>query len=484
MLENKGKNLDKDKNKGPNKDLKERGSKDRSFNGNRGRNLNRVFNPKSIAVIGATDRPNSVGRGLCQNLLEGKEKRKIYFVNPYKKLIFGCRTYPRIVSIKNRIDLAIIAVPAKIVPRVVKDCAQKNVGGIVIISAGFAEMGKKGKKLQEEIVKILKGKEIALIGPNCLGVIRPKIQFNATFAPATPKKGEIAFISQSGALIDSVIDKSLNENWGFSTIISYGNEAGLSLVDFLKWVAEDRETKVIALYLEGLKEGRKFFETTRKIAKRKPIVVLRGGKSKQAQRAVASHTGMLAKESKIYSVAFKQAGIIETETLQELFDVSKALAWQNRCQNGIGIITNGGGAGVLTADYCQELDIKLPKLKKETLKKLEKSKIMHPGYSRSNPLDIVGDALSDRYKIAIEALVEQENIKGLIIIQTLQIMTEVKKNAKIIVEAKKRWKEKPIIGVFMGGKLSAPGIEILEKNKIPNYPDPKRAVKAMRALII
>ena len=445
--------------------------------------LNKIFNPKTIAVIGATDRPGSVGRGLCKNLLEGRKYRRIYFVNPFKEKVFGFKTYPKITDICKEIDLAIIAVPAKIVPKIAKDCAKKRVGGVIIISAGFAEIGKEGRKLQGEVVKILKEKNVPLVGPNCLGIIRPKIKLNATFAPATPQPGEIAFFSQSGALIDSVIDAFADTTLGFSLVVSYGNEAGLTLCDFLEFAWKDKETKVIVLYIEGLKEGRRFFELSKKITRTKPIVVLKGGKSQRAKKAVSSHTGSLAGEKEIFSAAFRQAGIIEVESVEELFDIAKALAWQRKCKNGIGIITNGGGAGVLCADYCEKFGIRLTQISKKTLKVLNASLIMHPAYSRSNPLDIVGDALPDRYKLAINALLSQENIHGLIIIQTLQIMTRPLENAKIIIGAQKKWKNKPIITVFMGGKGVQKAIKLLEKNKIPNYPDPLRAVKAMKALI-
>jgi acetyltransferase len=445
--------------------------------------LNKIFTPKTIAVIGATDRPGSVGRGLCKNLLEGTRYRKIYFVNPFKKKVFGNKTYPKITDIQEEIDLAIIAVPANIVPEIAKDCAKKQVGGVIIISAGFAEIGKKGKKLQKQVCNILKSKNIPLIGPNCLGIIRPKIKLNATFAPATPKKGEIAFLSQSGALIDSIIDTFLDSELGFSFIVSYGNEAGVTLCDFLEFAWKDNETKIIALYIEGLKNGRKFFALSRKITQTKPIVILKGGKSQAAKRAVSSHTGSLAGEKEIFSAAFKQAEIIEVESVEELFDIAKALAWQKKCKNGIGIITNGGGAGVLCADYCEQFGIRLAQISKKTLKILDTSPIMHPAYSRSNPLDIVGDALPNRYKVAIDTLLAQNNIYGLIIIQTLQIMTKPLENAKIIVEAHKKWKNKPIITVFMGGANVQKAIKLLEKNKIPNYPDPLRAIKAMKALI-
>lgn len=446
-------------------------------------NLKRIFHPRSIAIIGASPKEKSVGWGLLKNALEGKDLRKIFCVNPYEKKILGIKCFHKIADIPEKIDLVIIAVRAKIVPRIVKECCQKKVGGIIVISSGFAEAGREGRIFQDEITKSVKKAKIPLLGPNCLGFIRPSIKLNTSFAPATPKAGNIAFISQSGALIDSVIDKTLLENYGFSVLISYGNEADLTLSDFLEWVVQDRETKVIGLYVESIKKGREFMRVAQRISKLKPIVALKAGRTDVGKKAVSTHTGSLAGDYQIYQTAFKQIGIIGTDTLEELFDVAKALAWQPKCENGIGIITNGGGCGVLIADYCQELGIKLTKLNRATIQKLEKSAIFHPAYSKRNPLDIMGDALSHHYRIATQVLLEQENIHGLIIIQTLQTMTEVEKNAKIIIEAKKKWPQKSIICCFMGGKFTEIGIKLLEKNNIPNYPDLKRAALATKALI-
>ncbi|XOB41885.1 MAG: acetate--CoA ligase family protein [Candidatus Nealsonbacteria bacterium] len=447
------------------------------------RNLEKIFNPKSITIIGAKPEEKSVGWGLMKNALEGKAKRKVYAINPYRKEVLGVKCLPSIKSIKRLVDLAIIAVPAKIVPKVVKECCEKKAGGIIIISSGFAESGKKGKVLQDEIIKMVKKARVPLVGPNCLGIVRPSIKLNASFAPASPKKGEIAFLSQSGALIDSVIDRNLIENYGFSNLISYGNEADLEISDFLEWLKKDKETKVIALYIEGVKNGRRFMKIAKEVSRLKPILALKAGKTKRGAEAVTTHTASLAGIYETYSAVFKQTGIIETGTIEELFDVSKTLSWQPRCKNGLGIVTNGGGCGVLMADYCQELGIKLSKLNRRTLQKLEKSKKMHPAYSKRNPLDIVGDALACRYQVAIEALLEQKDVYGLLVIQTLQIMTETEKNAKIIIEAKRKWPEKPIICCFLGGKFAQPGIKLLEENKIPNYPDLKRAAISIKALI-
>lgn len=445
--------------------------------------LNRIFNPKTVAVIGAKPQERSVGRGLMKNLLEGKEKRKIFAVNPNYNEIMGERCFASVKLIEEDIDLAIIAVPAKIVPKVVRECCEKKVGGIIVISSGFAESGKQGQILEKEIATLTQNAGIPLIGPNCLGIIRPANLLNATFAPATPKNGDIAFISQSGALVDSVIDANTKENYGFSALISYGNETGVTLGDFLKWAAADEQTKVIALYLEGIKEGREIINIFKNVSAKKPIIAVKAGRTKLGQAAASSHTGSLAGDYRVYQTFFRQTGVIEADTIWELFVLAKALSWQPKCKNAIGIVTNGGSCGVLLADYCQQMGIKLPQLSKATLQKLAVPGLMHPAYSKRNPLDVVGDALSDKYQAAIEILLEQPDIYGLIVVQTLQIMTDSEKNAKIIIDAKKKFKEKPIVSAFLGGLITEPGVNLLEENYIPNYKDLKGAALAINALI-
>jgi len=444
--------------------------------------LNCFFNPKSVALIGATDRRGSVGLGLSRNLLQGKSKRKIFFVNPNRKKVLGKRAYPKIGDISEKIDLAIIAVPAKIVPQIAQETAEKRVKGAIVISAGFAETGKTGAHLQKELVRIFNESKIPFLGPNCLGTLSPQFKLNASFAPALPAQGQIALISQSGALIDSIIDISLGEKYGFSGIVSYGNEAGLKLLDFLEWFGKDKKTKVIALYLEGVRQGKEFMGVARKASRKKPILVLKAGKGKSGQKALRLHTSSLSTSARIYSAVFKQSGLIETECLQDLLDGAKALSWSPLLKGKIGIITNAGGPGVLAADYCDRAGINLAKLERKTIIGLKKSKDLPASCSYSNPLDIVGDARSQTYQVAIDALLKQKNIGGLIIIQTMQTMTDSLKNAKIITMARQKWPQKVIIGCFMGNKLSKPGIDFLEKNKIPNYPDPKRAVNAMKIL--
>lgn len=450
------------------------------------KNLNKIFNPKSIAVIGATSRKNSVGRGLFKNILEYQTFRKtakIYPVNPNRKKVLGKKTFSSILNIKRTVDLAIIAVPAVIVPKIIKECCQKKVGGIIVISTGFSEAGNKGKILQDKILKQVQKAKIPMIGPNVLGIIRPSIKLSASFASVIPQKGKIAIISQSGALIVSIIDKNLLENYGFSQIISCGNEADLKISDFLEWLKLDKETKVITLYIEEIRDGRKFLKIAKEVSKIKPIVAIKAGKSKIGAKAILSHTGALAGVYEIYKAVFRKVGIFEVKTIEELLNTAKVLAWQPRCKNGIGVITNGGGCGILMADYCEDFGIKLKELKKETIKKIEKSGFMNPAWSKRNPVDILGDSSPERYKVAIEALLEQKDIYGLLIIETLQIMTKPVENAKIIIEAHKKYPQKPIICCFLGGYLTGPGIKLLENNRIPNFSELREGALAMKALI-
>jgi acetyltransferase len=440
--------------------------------------MKRIFNPKSIALIGASDEPGTVGSGLAKNILEGKDSRKTYFVNPKNEEVFGVKCFKSILEIKGRIDLVVIAVPMHIVKSIILECSEKKVGGIVIISAGFKESG--NLKEEEEIRDIVRKYKIPLIGPNCLGVLNPLVNLNASFAPLTPKKGNIAFLSQSGALLDSVIDKN---ELGFSKIVSYGNEADLDLSDFIDYLKTDEETRVIAIYFEGIKDGRKFMRIASEVSKIKSIVAIKSGRSNKGREAAATHTGSLAGDYNVYQTAMKQSGVILVDTMEELFDISLALSSLPKCENGIGIVTNGGGLGVLTVDYCSEIGIEMPNLDKATVSLLEKDKSMERVVNKSNPLDLLGDALSDRYAAGIEALLRQKNINGLIVISTPQLMTEHEKNAKIIVELRNKYPTKPIVCCFLGGQSVEQAIKYLELNGIPNYTDVKRAVKSFNGLI-
>ncbi len=457
------------------------------------RNIKALFDPKSIAIIGASRDHNSVGYGILRNLTTGCVFQckyckpfpgPIYPVNPYAEKVQGIRCYSSILRIEEDVDLALISVPAKIVPMVLEECVEKKVKAVIIVSAGFAEIGGEGKKLQDKVVEIARKSKIFVLGPNCLGVIRPSSNMNASFSPSMPPDGTIAFISQSGALADSIIDWAIEARYGFSAVVSIGNRADLDIVDFLEYFAEDEETKAITLYIEGIDDGRKFMEVASRVSKKKPIIALKAGRTEHGRKAVSTHTGSLAGSYKIYETAFKQSGVIIADTVEEMFDLAKVLAYQPPCKgNNIAIISNAGGPAVLCADYCGIYGIDLPELKTSTINKLEKTGLMHKAYSRRNPLDIVGDALPERYEVALNALLGETYIDGVIVIQTLQTMTDSEEDANIVIEAHKKYPEKPIISTYMGGHFSRKGIKLLEENLIPDYDDPKKSAKAMKTLI-
>lgn len=454
--------------------------------------LNDFFNPKSIAVIGASRRPKSAGQGILKSLIKGGVfnsqtnkpfKGKIYPINPNAKKILGLKSYKSVLDVSNNIDLAIIAVNPKIVLQIMKDIAKKKIKSIIIITAGFSELGEEGKKLEDQIIVIAKKNKIRVLGPNCLGLIRPGI-INASFSPCMPEQGVIAFFSQSGALIDSVIDWSLERKYGFSAIVSLGNQSDLEITDFLEWAAQDKKTKAIALYIEGLKNGKKFMQIAKKVSLIKPIIALKAGRTEQGIKAVSSHTGSLAGNFETYKAAFKQSGIILAENVEDLFEIAMTLAKQPPCfDNNIAIITNGGGAGVLCADHCELQNIKLAKLTNETIKKLDSSNKMHPAYSRNNPLDLVGDALHDRYEIAINTLLKQKDIHGLIVIQTLQTMTESILDAEAVISARKKYPKKPIIATYMGGKFAKKSLKLLEANNVTHFNNPYKSAVHMKAIV-
>lgn len=469
--------------------------------------MKRIFNPRTVAIIGATEREKSAGLGIVKNLIadaeefqfksrtknknrnelhyvSGKGKGvKIFFVNPFKKEVLGAQTYPKITNIKTEIDLAVIAIPAPTVLEVVRECARKKVGGIIIITGNFGESGEEGKLMEKQIKDALKGTDIPLIGPNCLGVINTTNNLSASFAPLMPQKGNIAFLSQSGAMVDAMLDRSADENFGFSKIVSYGNELDMELDEFLEYLKTDKETKIIAVYLEAIKDGPGFMKSAKEISKYKPIVVIKAGKSVAGQKAALTHTGALSSDYEIYKAVLKQAGVIQVDTLDELSDTVKALSFQPRCKNGIGIITNGGGLGVLATDFCEELGIEMPQPTDATTRELNKQDVLKICNKRRNPLDLVGDALSERYAAGLEAMLGQSDIKGLLVMQAMQIMTEPLENAKIILRISRHFPNKPVVCCFAGGKMVSEAISFLEKNKIPNYTDPKRAVKAINSLI-
>lgn len=445
--------------------------------------LKKIFSPKSVAIIGAKDTPGSVGFGVVRNLIAGEEKRKIYFVNPSRTKVLDRDTYKSIKDIRGVVDLAVIVVPVDVVSSVVDDCIAKKVSGVVIITAGFGESSEKGRKIEEEVSRRLKKAGILLIGPNCLGIMNVQKDLNASFAPVFPGKGGISFLSQSGALMNSFMDVGMTNGIGFSKMVSYGNEADIDLSDLILFLGDDPDTKVICFYVEAIENGHKFMEIAKEVSKKKPIIGLKSGRTKGGQEAAASHTGSIAGNYRAYQTAFRQSGVIMADTLEEMFDLAKALVMQPRGGNALGVVTNGGGAGVLSVDYAEELGVCMSEVSGEEIERSDKKGVLKAVAVKRNPFDIIGDALPDRYSVAIEAFLSNSKVKILLVIETTQIVTDPVANAKEVVRLSKKYPKKPIVCSFLGGNLVSEAVKILEDNGIPNYFELKRALRAVKGLI-
>lgn len=442
--------------------------------------LEGMFNPDSIAVIGASRDVGSVGHSILMNLKKTYRGR-IYPVNPKAETIEGLKCYKSVKEIPDKVDLAIIVVPNRIVPQVLEECGQKRVKYVIVISAGFRETGTEGARLERECLGIVKEYGMRMLGPNCLGIIDTHTPMNATFAAGMARKGNIAFMSQSGALCTAILDWTLVENVGFSKFVSLGNKADLNETDFLEVFHRDDNTEVILAYLEGIKEGRRFIELAREVSKKKPIIVLKSGTSTAGLRAVSSHTGTLAGSEVAYQTAFKQYGILRARSVEEMFDWARAFSTQPRINgNRIAIVTNAGGPGILATDACEKEGLRLARFSDETVKRLREA--LPPAANFYNPVDVLGDARPDRYRKALEAVMEDEGVDGVLCIVTPQAMTSSEEVAEVIVEISKKYR-KPILCSFMGGELMEKGVRILRENGIPNYLDPERAAKTFKAMV-
>lgn len=445
--------------------------------------LDKFFNPKSVALIGAKDDVGSVGFGLVKNLMQGTEGRDVYYVNPFRSEVSGEKTYSKIIDIVGKIDLAIIVVPVDSVLQVIGDCIQKKVGGVMIITAGFGETGEKGRRIEDNVTELLNKAMIPLIGPNCLGVLNTQNNLNASFSSLSPKKGSIAFLSQSGALLNTFMDMANSKGMGFSKLVSYGNEADIDLADLIEYLGEDESTEVICFYVEAIKDGQRFMKVASRISKIKPLIVIKSGRTKLGQEAVATHTGSIAGDYQIYEAAFRQSGVILADTIEEMLDFAKVLVMCPRCSSGVGIITNGGGAGVLATDYCEVEGVLLSEISSAKIKKSDKKDVLRALPTIRNPLDLIGDALPDRYLTGVELFLSQQQIKAVLVIETTQIMTIPMENAKNIVKLKKKYPNKPIVCCFLGGDLVLEASKFLESNSVPNFFELKRAVRAIKNLI-
>ena len=447
--------------------------------------LNKIFYPDSIAVIGGSDQPGTIGNALMQNLLYGGYEGKVYPVNIKRDVVHGLKCYKSILEIPDQVDLAVIAIPAPAVPKVVEECGKKGVKGAVVISGGFKEIGPEGAERERKLVEAAKKYNMRIIGPNCLGVYNAYNKMDTIFNPsdrqAKPKPGHIAFLSQSGALGAAILDWASYLNIGMSIFVSYGNAADLTEVELMEYLLEDEKTKVIALYVEGISKGRKFIEVARKVVKQKPVVALKSGRSQRGAMAVASHTGSLAGRDEIITAVFKRAGVIRAYTLRELFTKSKVLTFYTSIPGKrIAIVTNGGGAGVLTTDAVEFSKLELAKLREETVSKLREG--LPRMASALNPVDILGDAPAERYDFAIRCVLEDPNVDAVVVITLLQSPALDAPELVKKLEAIRREHTKPVVVCALGGEYTKRRMIELEKVGVPAFEEPEDAVGALEAL--
>jgi len=446
--------------------------------------LHKFFYPNSVAVIGASRNPESVGHAILRNLIEGHFTGVIYPVNPKARALLGIKAYPNISSIPDEIDLAIVVVPNTVVPQVLEECVEVGVRSAVVISAGFKEIGPEGAKLEEEAVSIAKRGGLRIIGPNCLGIINtdPNIRINATFSREMPLAGQTALISQSGAICVAALEYARQYRIGFSKVVSLGNKADVNEIDVLEYLKDDPETRVILMYIEDLSHGRRFIESVRYITGEvgKPVIAIKAGRTPEGAGAASSHTGALASSDEVYDAIFNQSGVIRVESVEELFNYAKAFSTQPiPKENRVAIISNAGGPAILATDAVVRCGLKLAPLSEETKKNLKAG--LSPAASVRNPVDLVGDANHLRYQHALNHVLADENVDAAIIILTPQAMTTVDDIAKVVVDVAPKYK-KPILTCFMGVSDISSAIDILESSKIPNYNFPEDAVRALAAL--
>ena len=442
------------------------------------KNLDAVFNPQSIAVVGASREPNKIGHVIVKNFVDGGFAGKVYPINPSAGEILGLRSYRSVLEIKEKVDSAVIAVPAAAVPEVLEECGKKGIKGVVLITSGFSEVGKAEE--ERRIADIANKYGMALIGPNCMGVITPASRVDSVFLPiyklGRPRVGGISFISQSGAVGGCIVDLAARAGIGMSKFVSYGNAAVIDECDLLQYLALDKGTDIIVAYLEGVKDGRKFLEVARKITRRKPVVVLKAGKSTEGAAAAQSHTGSLAGAAEAYKAAFRQASIIEAQTLDQLFDFAKIFDQVLPCGGRVGIITNGGGMGVLATDSLEEEGLALAGLSDETKKAMREA--LPPYVNVRNPLDISGDADSHRYELALNAMMKDGNVDIILLIILFQTAGIDSSVVNIAIRASDQ-RKKPIIAVCTGGEYTEMHKRILESYGIPTYASPSSAMRAI-----
>jgi acetyltransferase len=438
--------------------------------------LDAIFRPETVAVIGATDRPGSVGRTIMWNLVSNPFGGTVFPVNERRQNVLGIKAYPSISEVPTRVDLAVIVAPAPTVPQIISECVEAGVEGAIIVSAGFRETGPEGAELERQVLEEARRGRMRIIGPNCLGVMNPITGLNATFASGMARPGSVGFLSQSGALMTAILDRSFTENLGFSAFVSVGSMMDVGWGDLIYYLGDDKETESIVIYMESVGDARSFLSAAREVALTKPIIVIKAGRTAAASHAAASHTGSLTGSDEVLDAAFKRSGVLRVDSISDLFDMAETLGKQPRPKGPrLTILTNAGGPAVLATDALISGGGELAQLSPETMEELDDSL---PGpWSHGNPIDVLGDADPDRYARTLETAAKDPGSDGMLVVLTPQDMTEPTETAERLVPYIQSTR-KPVLASWMGGVEVAPGTSILNGADIPTFDYPDAAARA------
>lgn len=445
--------------------------------------LRPFFTPGAVAVIGASTDPSKLGHAVLRNLVEGgylHDDRRLYPINPKAKRILDLPAYPSVAEVPGPIELAVIVIPYGIVPAALRQCGEKGIPAAIVISAGFREAGSEGAERERELLQIAEEYGIRLIGPNCLGVIDTVTPLNASFSAGMPPGGPMAFMSQSGALGTAILDWALAGRLGLSKFVSLGNKADVSETDLLHFWADDPDSRVILCYIEGLPDGTEFIRIARQVSQRKPVVAIKSGITQAGARAVTSHTGSLAGSEQAYEAAFRQAGVLRADSLQDLFDLALAFGYLPPIRGDrVAIVTNAGGPGILATDALERRGLTLAGIQPEIIRKLEE--FLPDAASAANPIDLLGDASADRYRLALDLVIGDPGVDAVLVIMAPQAVSEMTETAQVVIEVAAR-SEIPLLACFMGEASMQRATRLLQANGVPNIPFPERAARALQAM--
>lgn len=442
--------------------------------------LTPLFAPKSVAVFGASDRTDAVGQIVFQNMLESGFQGALYPINAKNSQVQGRKAYASISEIEEKVELVVIATPPQTVPDIIEECGKRGVKAAVIITAGFGEIGAEGKELERKVLDNAKRYGIRLVGPNCLGVMRPNIGLNATFNKGGANVGNLALVSQSGALCTAVLDWAQLNDVGFSSVVSMGSSADVDFGEILDYLVNDTQTQNILMYIEGIRESRRFMSSLRAAARVKPVILVKVGRHEAGSKAAMSHTASLVGSDDAFDAAVRRAGVVRVKTVTELFSAAKALSCGfHPSGNRLAIVTNGGGPGVMATDRAADLGLVMATLSDATMERL--SQVLPPNWSHGNPVDVIGDAQVDRYQHAVAACLEDPNVDGVLTILTPQAMTKPLEAAKAVIELSKNYK-KPLLTCWMGEAQVAESRKEFARAKTPNFRTPEPAVEVFSYL--